>query len=142
MRTWYNHMIVPKPERSEATKLWMAKVHFDFKSDKCDNNNYHHKNNDRDNYRGNRDTTRNDGNRNNRNHYDRGNQRDVDDRRNRRAHADASEYDNDQDYEDFLAWREHSTRSGRRGRSEELSRTEEGTDDLRRRRASLFRSPA
>ena len=142
MRTWYNHMIVPKPERSEATKLWMAKFHFDFKSDKRDNNNYHHNNNDRDTYRGNRDTARNDGNRNNRNHYDRGNQRDVDDRRNRRAHADASEYDNDQDYEDFLAWKENSTRSGRRGRSEELHRTEEANDDLRRRRASLFRSPA
>ena len=148
MRTWYNHMVVPKGERSEATKLWMAKFHFDFKADRRDNGNYYHNNNDRDNYRGNntgRDNyrgARNDGNRNNRNHYDRGNQRDTDDRRNRRAHADASDYDNDQDYEDFLAWRESSTRSGRRGRSEEVHRTEEANDDLRRRRASLFRSPA
>ena len=148
VKNWYEHVVIPKTERSEATKLWISKFHFDFRTNK--HNDYRHgsdntKSNDfrqgsdnRDNYRGDKDNNRN-GNHYNRDSYDRNQPHDT--RQTRHGHNDTPSGDNDHEYDDFLAWKEFNSRSGRRGRSEEFNGSEENHDAHRRRRVSLFHSP-
>ena len=144
MQTWFEHMIVPKADRTEATKLWMSKFRFDFrnplKNDKYKNGNHkngnHNYQRDTDNYRGDKDRNHN------RDNYPRGQPRDNDDRRSRRINNDSPVQHRDHDYEDFLAWKVNSAdRLGRRGRSEEVTHVDI-EDEHRRRRASMFRNPS
>ena len=140
MKTWYDHMVVPKEDRNAATKLWMTTFRWDFKNP--NRQNFSHYQGDRDGYRGDKGrdnySRRHPGSNNDDRRHPSSNN---DDRRSRRSYNDSPVGNRDQDYEDFLAWKTASTdRQARRGRSEEDSNVDV-EDEHRRRRASMFRTP-
>ena len=136
-RTWYQHMSVPKEERSEETLEWMKSFKFDFRNP----------NSRRD---GSRFNGRDDRDRKDAPPRRSGDLRDDGQRRGRRAMSSRDDYDHersrsrsrsrdrDPDYDAFLDWKADRSRNSRRSSHRGDSEPASDDDNKRRRRVAMF----